>query len=245
MEQILNVDTFIPLINKNLNFLHPNLNITDEAVDWLVRMFGKYIDMKVNDIILFLPDEFEQHASDQAMKNKGKQHQAVIDYLLAETLELSGNRARDMKKKIITPYHICLAVETDMMDIFDKPNIPIVVQQSELHGKKGVFSKAKLKKKLMEHGIQSNQSDDAFIAILNILNAVALSPRYTSESDVSAKIRKIGGMYDAKAGYYIAQLQYALLDRLFDLIDNTNICFTIINTIVGNAKDTFEYLFDH
>ena len=38
---------------------------------------------------------------------------AVLEYLMAEVLELSGNCARDNKKKIIKPRHIMMAVEMD------------------------------------------------------------------------------------------------------------------------------------
>eukprot|EP00092_Neocalanus_flemingeri_P085927 GFUD01108198.1.p1 GENE.GFUD01108198.1~~GFUD01108198.1.p1 ORF type:complete len:158 (+),score=47.06 GFUD01108198.1:55-528(+) len=38
---------------------------------------------------------------------------AVIEYLLAEVLELAGNCARDNKRKIIKPRHVMMAVEMD------------------------------------------------------------------------------------------------------------------------------------
>merc|ERR1719427_1092257 len=38
---------------------------------------------------------------------------AVIEYLLAEVLELAGNCARDNKRKSIKPRHIMMAVEMD------------------------------------------------------------------------------------------------------------------------------------
>ncbi|KAK9272593.1 hypothetical protein L1049_002967 [Liquidambar formosana] len=38
---------------------------------------------------------------------------AVLEYLAAEVLELSGNAARDNKKKTINPRHVLLAVRND------------------------------------------------------------------------------------------------------------------------------------
>eukprot|EP00092_Neocalanus_flemingeri_P004074 GFUD01004386.1.p2 GENE.GFUD01004386.1~~GFUD01004386.1.p2 ORF type:complete len:157 (-),score=59.23 GFUD01004386.1:188-658(-) len=38
---------------------------------------------------------------------------AVLEYLLAEVLELAGNCARDNKRKVIKPRHVMMAVEMD------------------------------------------------------------------------------------------------------------------------------------
>ena len=46
---------------------------------------------------------------------------AVMEYLMAEVLELAGNCARDMKMKTIMPRHVMMAVEMDdeLKHIFD------------------------------------------------------------------------------------------------------------------------------
>ncbi|CAK5268854.1 unnamed protein product [Mycena citricolor] len=38
---------------------------------------------------------------------------AVLDYMVAELLELAGNCARDHQKKRITPHHVMLAIRND------------------------------------------------------------------------------------------------------------------------------------
>lgn len=38
---------------------------------------------------------------------------AVLEYLVAEVLELSGNAAKDNKFKRIKPRHVCQAIRTD------------------------------------------------------------------------------------------------------------------------------------
>ena len=38
---------------------------------------------------------------------------AVLEYLTAEILELSGNAARDNKKKLLTPRHVQMAIRHD------------------------------------------------------------------------------------------------------------------------------------
>ena len=46
---------------------------------------------------------------------------AVLEYLMAEVLELAGNCARDMKKKTIKPRHVMMAVAMDdeLKPLFD------------------------------------------------------------------------------------------------------------------------------
>ena len=50
---------------------------------------------------------------------------AVMEYLMAEVLELAGNCARDLKMKTIKPRHVMMAVEMDdeLKPIFDDSKV--------------------------------------------------------------------------------------------------------------------------
>ena len=55
---------------------------------------------------------------------------AVIEYLLAEVLELAGNCARDKKRKSIKPRHIMMAVEMDdeLKPLFGGANVGFILK---------------------------------------------------------------------------------------------------------------------
>ena len=55
---------------------------------------------------------------------------AVIEYLLAEVLELAGNCARDNKRKSIKPRHIMMAVEMDdeLKPLFGGANVGFILK---------------------------------------------------------------------------------------------------------------------
>ena len=57
---------------------------------------------------------------------------AVIEYLLAEVLELAGNCARDNKRKSIKPRHIMMAVEMDdeLKPLFGGANVGLILNVS-------------------------------------------------------------------------------------------------------------------
>ena len=54
---------------------------------------------------------------------------AVIEYLLAEVLELARNCARDNKRKSIKPKHIMMAVEMDdeLKPLFGGANVGFIL----------------------------------------------------------------------------------------------------------------------
>ena len=62
---------------------------------------------------------------------------AVLEYLMAEVLELAGNCARDMKKKTIKPRHVMMAVAMDdeLKPLFDgvKVNSRIICSYNSHH----------------------------------------------------------------------------------------------------------------
>ena len=60
---------------------------------------------------------------------------AVLEYLMAEVLELAGNCARDMKKKTIKPRHVMMAVAMDdeLKPLFDGVKVMVCSYKSHHH----------------------------------------------------------------------------------------------------------------
>jgi hypothetical protein len=51
--------------------------------------------------------------ADDPLMQRQIQVDAIVEYLIAEILELAGNSARDHRKKTVSFYHVCVAVYND------------------------------------------------------------------------------------------------------------------------------------
>ena len=112
-------DTFIKKILKEV---HPDISIIQPAITHLKQitkpiMMNLYLISDNRDEITvfakqWLPGELSKHALSEYIKYKEDKIK-IIEYLLAEILELAGNYARDLKNIRITPGMISTAIEND------------------------------------------------------------------------------------------------------------------------------------
>jgi len=76
---------------------------------------------------------------------------AVLEYLMAEVVELAGNACRDNKRKTINPRHLMLAVRNDeeLSQLFSKAIIPGAGVLPNVHAVLLPKNKKKKKKKVL------------------------------------------------------------------------------------------------
>ena len=91
---------------------------------------------------------------------------AVLEYILAETLELSGNAAKKSKRKRITPKFIQLAIRSDedlnsifKSGIISKGGVQPSIHSELLKPKRKLTKKQLLVKEQIEKSLKANKSE--------------------------------------------------------------------------------------
>ena len=228
-----------------LKQVHPDTGIEKEATIWLHVILEESFNMSSQELLDSLPGELGKHAVKEFTKLP--KAESIIDYLLAEILELSGNCARDHERARISPFHLWMAIENDeeLLQVFKSytPILPLKVQKSSdndiIHGKSGL-TKASVRGALKDKEI--NLRPDEFNIILNILTQA--SNHYLHDKDIIGKLESMGCISDGTLPN--RTLQKTLLDVLIDKFcqnsEDGNISFTKFNTIVKDCGDIFDFL---
>ena len=101
-----------------LRQVHPDTQIDANGLTRL-RTIAEAIatsqqNVGIDQWVQLLPGELQLHAISEANKvQPSNKHAQVLEYLIAEILDLAGNRARDRRKVTITEYDILAAISYD------------------------------------------------------------------------------------------------------------------------------------
>jgi hypothetical protein len=98
-----------------LRHVRPDYKITDAAKKDVVAYVRKVEDLGgAKEIVKGLPGTLGKSAQKSAQKDKwGNSTGAVIEYIIAEIMELSGDKAHANKRTTIKPDDILLAIAAD------------------------------------------------------------------------------------------------------------------------------------
>jgi hypothetical protein len=104
------------MVKTVLSQVHPDTKIGSKAVQLMLELLkplvSKLSHMSAQEFnSKVLPGELGKHANAQYRKANNKL--AIVDYLIGEMMELSGNAARDNRVSTITQWHIYLALIND------------------------------------------------------------------------------------------------------------------------------------
>lgn len=114
-------------IMSEILFLHPDLLVNNDAKKFLNDIFNIFGNKTDDEIINDLPANLKRVAKRNYELKLGDQNYGVRGYILAEVLELSGNRCRDRKRKKITSEDIKNGIKGDneLSEVFSSINFTI------------------------------------------------------------------------------------------------------------------------
>lgn len=223
-------------ITKVLNKVHPGTKITSESVGLLINLFHKYDDMTREQIIESTIGQLTIHATKYQTKEK------VIEYLLAEVLELAGHTTHDAHRVQITPLHIWIGIINDeeLTLLFPHPTVPIMtsaMRENKMYGEKSQLKKLYTPKvKMIDEYISSLiLNKDAKLAIRNIVFQCNL---YHNKEACIEKIKSLGETYSHDYEP-LDQLRRIVLNKLRQTLES-NIDNEVYIITFTDVDDTLE-----
>lgn len=236
------------LIKKELRLVHPDSRISKEGIYEIQKLLKKYDDLEVDEVLENLPGEIKKHAQteyDKAEKKKpGRGKDGLMEYILAEILELSGNVARDNRKITINAYHIWTSIlcdeELKEMFIDMKPLIPVLFPRNS-YRKNEKVTKTHIRNMIKKMDIAIDSSIPKILQYIMII----LSSYYHSDELIIKKLKESFSKKPSSDVPLITQLQNNILKYIFELLKEKDkkITFTILNdAIAGDDTEIFDFL---
>jgi hypothetical protein len=222
------------LIKKVLAEVHPDNSITNETIEWLIKLFHKYDNMTREQVIDDMNGELIKHASKNDTKDK------VVEYLLAEILELAGTCTRDHHRMKITILDIWLGIlgDAELTLMFPHPSVHVIPKfDCDKYGAHKKLKKYRPSKKMLNEQLNTIMlNSDAKFVLYNTLFQCNL---YYDKNTCIEKIKSLGKTYDEKLNH-LEQLRLIVLDLLKQKLTllsgpaNKTITFTDVNTMIEN-----------
>lgn len=221
------------LIKKVLREVHPDASITSESIEWLIKLFCKYDTMSREQIINDLSGQLVNHAIKYGTREK------VIEYILAEILELSGNCARDNHMNRITVLHLWIGILSDaeLKLLFPHPSVHLIpIFDTTKYGDSKKVKSYHLHKKLLKETFDNLMLNSD--AKMVLYHTVFQCNMYYDKDRCIEKILSLGKTYDANLNH-LEQLRLIVLDLLKQKLtllssNNKTITFTDVSKTIEN-----------
>lgn len=225
--EIMSSDELILIFKRNLRRFHSEIYISDECKGTIKNLFENYLAMKPEDILNSMPKNLKTFITNKVLnKTPYKMHHAIIDFLMADIVERSGNCLEYRKAFTLQPYDIWSAIlcDNEISQLFNWPLIPvrsnISKESKKNHKKYSAFDKKELLIILKKNEITISEYCDKFIMIWNIMNE--LGNIFLTKEGAYEKIKQLDANYKINRKYFLVQLQYAFLDILVRRLKENN-----------------------
>lgn len=224
-----------------LKQVHPDTRISGESVAIIQNLFSIFDNLTETETLNLLSGELKKHAISEQTKaiKKGENGlSAIMEYLSAEILELSGNCARDCRKMTITGYHIWLSIlgDAELETSFAKmkPHLKIIPHISKEalieHGRHIRPEKGKLKDQFKDNSIKIDSTifNPIYYTIIHFGNTCL------TDKSLKEKIQSFGEVPEQSSELLLSQLYDIVIDKLIKEMaeHGEKITLTALNQIV-------------
>lgn len=224
-------------IVKILGDVHPDNLISKESSECLIELFGKYDNMTREQIVEETTGQLKEHSLKYETKDE------LVEYILAEILELAGICASDSHKRTITKFHVWLAINNDaeLSTLFTHPTLPLKYHNDY---KKRMALPIKTVKDKMASSMIICSTD------FDILSRFLLSRcfEYSDEQACAHKITSLG--FSPNHTKQLLQLQEIVLNEIVKRLQNYvqefpgKITFSVLeNVIIQLVQENGNYTF--